>query len=83
MIPAYDLETQQELLTDPNSYLASTPLSVVHQFMSPQMSRHMTSVTSQELEDPVVFRIKKARRKPSQVCMGGNMKFYQVIRLSD
>ena len=34
MIPAYDLETQQELLTDPNSYLASTPLSVVHQFMS-------------------------------------------------
>ena len=34
MIPAYDLTDQQEILTDPNSYLAATPLSMVRQFMT-------------------------------------------------
>ena len=34
MIPAYDFNTQQEVLTDPNSYLAATPLSMVRQFMT-------------------------------------------------
>ena len=34
MIPAYDLTDQQEILTDPNTYLASTPLSMVRQFMT-------------------------------------------------
>jgi len=34
MIPAYDLDDHQEILTDPNTYLASTPLSMVRQFMT-------------------------------------------------
>ena len=34
MIPAYDFNTQQEVLTDPNCYLAATPLSMVRQFMT-------------------------------------------------
>ena len=34
MIPAYDLNDQQEILTDPNSYLDATPLSMVRQFMT-------------------------------------------------
>ena len=34
MIPAYDLETQQELLTDSNTYLGKTPLEMVKQFQT-------------------------------------------------
>ena len=34
MIPAYDLETQQELLTDSNSYLGKTPLEMVKKFQT-------------------------------------------------
>ena len=34
MIPTYDLTDQQEILTDPNTYLASTPLSMVRQFIT-------------------------------------------------
>ena len=34
MIPAYDLETQQEFLTDSNSFLGKTPLEMVKQFQT-------------------------------------------------